>query len=100
MNHQKINHNTKELHRIIGARLRLIRLEKHLSLKQLARRSRVSIHTLDLLECGRGNMQLRDIVRIAMALETPVEHLLMPSSGKAAAQEKQHQKRRNAKDRA
>ncbi len=80
MNYQHINRNAEELHRLIGARLRHIRLEKRISLKQLARRSRVSIHTLDLLECGRGDIRLQTVARITSALDIPPCDLLISTT--------------------
>ncbi|MCM2674271.1 helix-turn-helix domain-containing protein [Alkalicoccobacillus plakortidis] len=66
----------KQLANQIGAMLRKVRTEKHLSLQELADQSSVSTLTLGNIERGEANPSLAVIWKIANALRIPISSLL------------------------
>jgi transcriptional regulator with XRE-family HTH domain len=56
----------------IGQRLRDIRTEKNLSIRDLARKSGLNVNTLSLVENGKASPSLETLQRLSLALETPI----------------------------
>ncbi|WYP28194.1 XRE family transcriptional regulator [Alkalihalobacillus sp. FSL W8-0930] len=68
--------NEKQFTTQIGSTLRKVRLEKQLSIQELADRSSVSALTLGKIERGEANPSLAVIWKIANALSIPISALL------------------------
>src|SRR5262249_15601650 len=75
----------KGLGREFGRRLREIRIERDLSLKQLAGRSGVSLSSLGRYERGRSFPSLDGAVSLAEALEVTVDYLATGAGPKRRA---------------
>ena len=59
----------------LGARVRALRKERHLSLEQLAAKSKVALATLSRIENGKGSGTFRTHQRIAEAFDIPITEL-------------------------
>jgi XRE family transcriptional regulator, aerobic/anaerobic benzoate catabolism transcriptional regulator len=73
---QKFN----ELLSTIGARVRALRQEAHLTVKELAERASLSHRFLIKLEAGTSNISIRSLAQVAAVLGRPLPHLIPPSS--------------------
>jgi transcriptional regulator with XRE-family HTH domain len=62
----------------VGSRLRAARRGRY-SVEQLAARSGVSAGSISLIERGRGNPSLSTLIKLAHALDIPLESLFQPS---------------------
>ena len=61
--------------KVIGKRVKRLRIESGFSKAQLARNAKVSISTLNQLERGVGNPLLSTLYRLSMSLNTKL-HIL------------------------
>jgi XRE family transcriptional regulator, regulator of sulfur utilization len=61
--------------RSLGAKIRQARLEKDLSLEELAFRSGITLETLRTIEKGEANPRLTTLCQIAKALDRRLEEL-------------------------
>ncbi|MBU1241827.1 response regulator [Myxococcota bacterium] len=64
-----------ELHRIIGDSIRRMRKSKGLTLKQLARRTQLSISLLSQIERGESSPSISSLYKIAIALSMKMAQL-------------------------
>ncbi len=64
-----------ELHRIIGDNIRRMRKSKGLTLKQLARRTQLSISLLSQIERGESSPSISSLYKIAIALSMKMSQL-------------------------
>lgn len=62
--------------RAIGDALRDARAERRMPLDQLARLSGLSLAEIDWLELGKGEAELGQLLRLAIALDLPVAQVL------------------------
>ena len=69
--------HTAALLRSLGTRLRQMRKSQGLSRRRLSERSGVSSRYLAKVEAGDGNISIGLLIKLAAALEQPVEHFLM-----------------------
>jgi len=76
---------TERLLEQLGMRVRRIRLEWGLSLRELANRSGVSERYLSELEAGRGNISVLRLARVAAALGQSAGALLLEAERSASA---------------
>src|SRR6185369_2464088 len=77
-----INHDKSGLLESIGARVRALRVESHLTIKDLAQQSGLSVRFISQLEAGQGNISIVRLAGIASALGRPVQELI-PSAKKS-----------------
>jgi transcriptional regulator with XRE-family HTH domain len=66
--------------RTLGLRVRELRLDRRLTLEELASRAQVSAGLLSQLERGQGNPSFNTLVQIAHALAIPVTDLFPPQT--------------------
>ena len=69
--------HTAALLRSLGTRLRQMRKSQRLSRRSLSERSGVSSRYLAKVEAGDGNISIGLLIKLAAALEQPIEHFLM-----------------------
>ena len=69
--------HTAALLRSLGTRLRQMRKSKGFSRRSLSERSGVSPRYLAKIEAGDGNISTGLLIKLAAALEQPIEHFLM-----------------------
>mgnify|MGYP002700222893 CR=1 FL=1 len=69
--------HTAALLRSLGTRLRQMRKLKGFSRRSLSERSGVSPRYLAKIEAGDGNISIGLLIKLAAALEQPIEHFLM-----------------------
>lgn len=62
---------------VVGARIRMIRKDRGLTLRQLASTAKIDFHNLSKLENGRVGYSPESIRRIAEALQVPISHIFM-----------------------
>ena len=62
--------------KLIGARIRNVRLEQNMSQADLAAKASVSLPLISNIELGKTNMQLETFVKIAEALQVSTDRLL------------------------
>ena len=65
----------EQLHRIIGDTIRSMRKEKELTLKQMSRRTGLSISLLSQIERAESSPSISSLYKIALALDTPIQAL-------------------------
>ena len=65
-----------EYARLIGEKLRAVRKERRLSLRELAAQSRISASMLSQIETGKRNGSVRALGKIAAALRVDVDDIL------------------------
>ncbi len=65
----------EQLHRIIGDTIRLVRKEKELTLKQMSRRTGLSISLLSQIERAESSPSISSLYKIAVALDTRIQDL-------------------------
>jgi two-component system OmpR family response regulator len=63
------------LHAVIGMQIRNLRKARHLTLKQLARRTNLLVSQLSQIELGVATPSVSDLSRVAAALHVPVTAL-------------------------
>jgi DNA-binding NtrC family response regulator len=61
--------------RIVGARIRSIRQERTMTLRQLAKRTVVSVSLLSQIELGKSSASISTMRKIAAALGVPLSHI-------------------------
>jgi XRE family transcriptional regulator, aerobic/anaerobic benzoate catabolism transcriptional regulator len=64
----------------LGARVRALRNEASLTIKELARRAELSLRFVIQLEAGQGNISVAGLARVASALGRPLPELIPPPS--------------------
>jgi transcriptional regulator with XRE-family HTH domain len=64
----------------VGQRLREIRTEQELSIRDLARVSGLNVNTLSMIENGKNSPSLETLQRLSFALETPIAAIFEDSS--------------------
>ena len=61
--------------RLVGAWIRSIRQERAMTLKQLAKRTVVSVSLLSQIELGKSSASISTLRKIAAALGVPLSHI-------------------------
>lgn len=75
-----------EYARAIGEKLRAVRQEQHISLRDLAEKASISASMLSQIETGKAYPSVRSIYNIAAALGLPVDYFFPEQNGGAAEQ--------------
>jgi len=65
----------EELHKVIGSSIRELRKENGLTLKQMARRTSLSVSLLSQIERAESSASISSLYKIALALDTPITSL-------------------------
>ena len=65
----------EQLHRIIGDTIRTLRKEKELTLKQMSRRTGLSISLLSQIERAESSPSISSLYKIAVALDSKIQDL-------------------------
>jgi len=65
----------EQLHRVIGDTIRNLRKDKDLTLKQMARRTSLSVSLLSQIERAESSASISSLYKIAVALESRVQDL-------------------------
>jgi DNA-binding NtrC family response regulator len=65
----------EQLHKIIGDTIRTMRKEKELTLKQMSRRTGLSISLLSQIERAESSPSISSLYKIAMALDSRIQEL-------------------------
>ena len=65
----------EELHKVIGLTIRNLRKERSLTLKQMARRTSLSVSLLSQIERAESSASISSLYKIAMALDTRITRL-------------------------
>ena len=65
----------EQLHRIIGDTIRSLRKQKELTLKQMSRRTGLSISLLSQIERAESSPSISSLYKIAVALDTRIQSL-------------------------
>lgn len=68
----------EQLHRVIGDNIRQARKEKDLTLKQMAKRTGLSVSLLSQIERAESSASISSLYKIAVALESRVRELFGP----------------------
>lgn len=69
----------ERLQQILGETIRSLRKDKHLTLKQLSRRTGLSISLLSQIERAEASPSLASMAKIAQALDTRIQELFGPA---------------------
>ncbi len=65
----------EQLHKVIGATIRTLRKERGLTLKQMARRTSLSVSLLSQIERAESSASISSLYKIAVALDTKITQL-------------------------
>jgi len=65
----------EELHKVIGSTIRFLRKERGLTLKQMARRTALSVSLLSQIERAESSASISSLYKIALALDTRITRL-------------------------
>ncbi len=65
----------EQLHRVIGDTIRQLRKDKDLTLKQMARRTNLSVSLLSQIERAESSASISSLYKIAVALESRIQDL-------------------------
>ena len=65
----------EQLHRVIGDTIRQLRKDKDLTLKQMARRTNLSVSLLSQIERAESSASISSLYKIALALESRIQYL-------------------------
>lgn len=65
----------ENLHRVIGETIRALRKERGLTLKQMARRTGLSVSLLSQIERAESSASISSLYKIAVALDVPIKEL-------------------------
>lgn len=65
----------EDLHRVIGETIRMLRKERGLTLKQMARRTRLSVSLLSQIERAESSASIGSLYRTAIALDVRIQDL-------------------------
>ena len=65
----------EQLHRVIGDTIRQLRKDKDLTLKQMARRTNLSVSLLSQIERAESSASISSLYKIALALESRIQDL-------------------------
>lgn len=68
----------EQLHKVIGETIRGLRKEKELTLKQMSRRTGLSISLLSQIERAESSPSISSLYKIALALDAPIQELFGP----------------------
>src|SRR5476649_2313211 len=69
--------------RAIGEKLRTIRQDRHISLRELAKSAEMSASMLSQIETGKAYPSVRSLYNIAAALDVPVDYFFPDEDGEA-----------------
>ena len=69
----------RDEYKIIGARIREVRIKKNLSQQELAAAANVSLPHISEIELGKSLMRLSTFIRIAEALQVSTDYLIRPN---------------------
>jgi XRE family transcriptional regulator, aerobic/anaerobic benzoate catabolism transcriptional regulator len=64
----------------LGAKVRSLRTQASLTIKELAKRAELSLRFVNQLEAGQGNISVAGLARIASALGRPLPELIPPAT--------------------
>lgn len=78
---QAVTQTARDLRQRIGRNLLRLRRERHITLKQLSRRTGLGPHLLDHYELGKSDIELRQLLMIAQVLDTDWRDLLEEAEG-------------------
>ncbi|MBL4636744.1 MAG: helix-turn-helix transcriptional regulator, partial [Kofleriaceae bacterium] len=62
----------QELHKIIGLKLRTLRKQRNLTLKQMARRTELSVSLISQLERAEATVSIASLYKLACALDVRI----------------------------
>ncbi|MCU0663143.1 MAG: response regulator [Myxococcota bacterium] len=65
----------EQLHKVIGSTIRALRKERALTLKQMARRTSLSVSLLSQIERAESSASISSLYKIAVALDTKITQL-------------------------
>ena len=65
----------EELHKVIGSTIRKLRKERGLTLKQMARRTSLSVSLLSQIERAESSASISSLYKVALALDTKITRL-------------------------
>lgn len=65
----------EQLHKVIGSTIRMLRKERGLTLKQMARRTSLSVSLLSQIERAESSASISSLYKIAVALDTKITRL-------------------------
>lgn len=82
----------------LGARVRALRNEASLTIKELARRAELSLRFVIQLEAGQGNISVAGLARVASALGRPLPELIPPPNNDQSIRAKLWQLLSNSSD--
>jgi XRE family transcriptional regulator, aerobic/anaerobic benzoate catabolism transcriptional regulator len=82
----------------LGARVRALRSEASLTIKELARRAELSLRFVIQLEAGQGNISVAGLARVASALGRPLPELIPPPKNDQSIRAKLWQLLSNSSD--
>jgi transcriptional regulator with XRE-family HTH domain len=80
--HKQITREVRELRRSIGANIHAARAARRMKLEKLSRLCGLRPGTIDMLEIGKGETDLRQIAAIARALNIDAMRLLSVNAEK------------------
>ncbi len=72
---QKVTAETRALRRRMGANIHAARARRGWSLDKAASHAGMSVEAVDRIELGKGDMDLREIIRLCLAMGVGVEWL-------------------------
>jgi XRE family aerobic/anaerobic benzoate catabolism transcriptional regulator len=75
------NHDKGPLLTVMGARVRALRLERGLTVREFAERAKLSPRFINQLEGGLGNISIAGLNRVAAALDSSIFELVPPFDG-------------------
>lgn len=65
----------ENLHRVIGENIRMLRKERNLTLKQMARRTNLSVSLISQIERAESSASISSLYKIASALDVSIREL-------------------------
>lgn len=74
--HKHCNTRLRALRGEVGTKIHRLRLARRLTLRRLSRLSGLGVPLLDLIECGRGELNLYHIIALAHAFKVPEAYFL------------------------
>jgi transcriptional regulator with XRE-family HTH domain len=81
-----MSENNLEYARVIGEKLRAVRQQQQMSLRELAQRASISASMLSQIETGKAYPSVRSIYSIAAALSLPVDYFFPEQNGGTPSQ--------------
>lgn len=77
--------------RLVGARIRLLRLEKGLPQNEVAEKIGISQAYLSNIEKGRNNITLENLLKLHEVLDCPMSSFFVDIDGEPSAKQKQQE---------